>query len=778
MEEESVEVGKKEKLFLYYLLIRLLFNFSLISTQDKVLLKIVTYRDFDMEKIFFQYTTDLTFKPSDLQPYLVNLIKLESLIKKVLSSLTISIILNQPHLINKNKYTLYYQTYFNKLKENSITKHLLLKNEWLSGDHFRIVTKYEDFKIDYYKTKIEALLKDKLLFKNLIQGFFFTTPRKVYRRHLRKKLRRIYKLVAKNKLFKLIARILKKLVLRRKLLWFNIQINMVRHNTNYYLIGKDYKIYRKKIARTYKSQTKKYLKNLRKKKKLNAKYIKCVEFFYNRAHMRKMRNVLDKIYKINLHLRYFVNRFAKKLIRKKNRYYDSKFVVPINSKIVTYNEILDKLLISKISVKRKIFDTILFSYKHHLEKRLLHNIQKRRQMSLEYYIRKMEKEKYYPQYRKTKFNPRLKKWLMKYVNDELNNEYREYFSRPRVIFNKREESVENTYAYLPRKPLLFQRDLDTKSFRRTKYTKYNIIRLTKPWIVLQSQFFKYKGSNLTSRNLLLNKINHRLAIPERIERIYRSVKNFYSNFLKDNSYQSFINLISKIKTFFLLKPELKNNPKYVFIYLLISHISPLFSGIYEEREYAKQLHIFLTNYLVRIRPYRRYDFTNLVEDLRTGYVTPKPYNLKYLTRFFRKTKDIIRKRPNYTVIRFMHRRSLKRLTIRIRSKIAVARGLLPLFKYNLVATDFCSPINIKKRLKNKGYHYLFQPDVNKKAKSKYKYYLSALKRTFGYSTTFHTNERLYYFSPFNLFLKNPDEINLALADGVAKYQRIIKHKTI
>ena len=129
-------------------------------------------------------------------------------------------------------------------------------------------------------------------------------------------------------------------------------------------------------------------------------------------------------------------------------------------------------------------------------------------------------------------------------------------------------------------------------------------------------------------------------------------------------------------------------------------------------------------------------------------------------------------------MKFMHRRSLKRLTIRIRSKIAVARGILPLFKYNLVATDACSPINIKKRFKNKGYHYLFQPDVNKKAKGKYKYYLSALKKTFGYSTTFHTNARLYYFSPFNLFLKNPDEINIALADGVAKYKEIIKNKNI
>ena len=768
--EKSEKAGEKKQRFLYYFFIRLLLNFSLISTQDKVLLKIVTYRDFAMEKLLAKSEDFLTFKLSNLEQYIVNLSKLESLIKTISSSFIISTVLKQPHLVNKNKYNLYYQTYFNKMKENAMTKHFLIKSDWSSGDRFRTITKYENFKIDYYKSKIDALLKDKLLFKHLIQGFFFTTPKKVNR----KNLRRIYKLVARKQLFRLIARIIKKLVLRRKLLWLNIQINMVRHHTKFYLIGKDYKIYRKKIARTYISQTKKYIVNLRKQKRLNAKYIKCVEFFYDRKHMHKIRKVLSKIYKINLHLRYFVNRFASKLIQKKKRYYDSKFVVPINSKILSYNEILDQLLISKRHVKRKIFDTIIFSYKHHLEKRLLNNIQKKRQMSLEYFIRIMEKEKYYSNHRKTRFNPKLKKWLMKHVNDELNDEFREYFSRPRVILNKREDALESSYAYLPRKPLLFQRDLDSRSFRRKKFTKYNIIRLTKPWIVLQSQFFKYKGSNTISRNLLLNKLNHRLAVPERVERINRSCKRFYNNFLKDNSYQSFINLISKLKTFFLIKPELKRNPKFLFLYLLTSFVGPLFSGISEEREYANQLHTFLTHYLVRIRPYRRYDFTNLIEDLRTGYVTPKPYNLKYLARFFRKTKNIIRKRPNYTVMKFMHRRSLKRLTIRIRSKIAVARGLLPLFKYNLVATDACSPINIKKRFKNKGYHYLFQPDVNKKAKGKYKYYLSALKRTFGYSTTFHTNARLYYFSPFNLFLKNPDEINLALADGVAKYNEIIK----
>ena len=66
----------------------------------------------------------------------------------------------------------------------------------------------------------------------------------------------------------------------------------------------------------------------------------------------------------------------------------------------------------------------------------------------------------------------------------------------------------------------------------------------------------------------------------------------------------------------------------------------------------------------------------------------------------------------------------------------------------------------KKNFKNRGYHYLFQPDIDKKAKAKYKYYFSALKRTFGYATAFHTNARLSYFSPYYNFFKNPVELNL------------------
>lgn len=635
--EKSETAGVKKQRFLYYFFIRFLVNLSLMSTQDTLLVKISTYRDLKMEQVLSKSENPLIFKPSDLNQYIINLVKLESLIKKLLSSFVISTVLNQPHLVSKNKYTLYYQTYFNKTRKNAMTKHFLIQSDWLSSDSFRTTTKYEEFKIDYYKSKIEALLKDKLLLKNLIKSFFFTNPKKINRRSLR----RIYKLVAKKQLFRLISKIIAKLVLRRKLLWLNIQINMVRHHTNFYLIGKDYKIYRRKIARTYISQTKKYTVNSKKGKRLNAKYIKCVEFFYNREHMRKLRKVLFKIYKINFYLRYFVNRFAKKLIRKKIKYYDSKFVVPINSRILSYNEILDKLVIGSSRIKKKIFDTIIFSYKHHLEKRFLKNLQKRRQMSLVYFIRILEKEKYYYNHRKTKFNPRLKKWLMKHVHDRLDDEFKEYFSRPRVILDKREEEIEKTYAYLPRKSVMFQRDLEARSFKKKKRIKFKIIRLTKPWIVLQSQFLKYKGSNTLSKNLLLNKLNHRLAVPERIEKIRRSCKKFYKNFLKDNSYQTFVNLISKLKTFFLFKPELKNNPKYSFLYLLTSYISPLFSGITKEREYAAQLHTFLTQYMVRVRFYRRYDFTRLIEDLRTGYVTPKIENLKYLTRFFRKTQNIL-----------------------------------------------------------------------------------------------------------------------------------------
>ncbi len=765
--EELKDSGEKKQRFLYYFFIRLLWNCSIMSHYDHVILKIVNYRDFVIETSLADSENTCIFKLSDLHQYITNLKKVEYAISRILSSRKNTTYLNE-------KPALYYPIYFSKLNKNYLNKFLLVKADWANGDSFRTIAKYDAFKIDYYKTKIDALLKDKLLIKHLIQSFYFVTPNKINRRNLRG----IYKIVAKNKLFKLIAKIIKKLLLRRRILWLNIRINMVRHHTALYLIGKDYKIYRKRVALTYVSQTNKYSLNKRKKKKLNAKYIKCVEFFYDRKHMCKIRRVLYKIYKINLHLRYFVHRFASKLIKKKTTLFDRRFVVPLNSKKLTYDQILDKLLVSKGNIKQRIFNNIIFSYKHRLEKTLLSNLQIRRQKSLERYIKIMEREKYYVNHRKSKFKPKLKRWLMKHVNDELNAEFCEYFSRPRVILEKREAEVEMNYPYAMSKALPFQRDLDLASFKRKKHNKFHIIKLTKPWIILQSQFFKYKGSNTVSRNLLRNKLKNRLAVPERIERITRSCKQFYTNLLKGNRYESFINLITRLKAFFLFKPELKRNQKYIFLYLLSSLIGPLYNGIYEEREYANDLHTFLTHYLIRIRPYRRYDATNLVEDLRTGYVSPKRYNLRYLTRFFKKAKNIVRKRPNYTVVKFMHRRSLKRLTIRIRSKIAVARGLLPLFKYNLVATDLCSPINIKKRFKNKGYHYLFQPDVNKKAKAKYKYYITALKKTFGYSTTYHTNARLYYFSPFNLFLKNPDDINLALADGVAKYKEVIKTKNI
>ena len=124
---KSKKAKGKKKRFLYYFFIRLLLNFSLMSTQTQVLLKIVTYRDFDMEKLITNSKDSLIFKPSNLKSYILNLKKLESLIKKISSSFIISTILQQPHLVKKNKYNLYYQTYFNKIKANAMTKHFLIK---------------------------------------------------------------------------------------------------------------------------------------------------------------------------------------------------------------------------------------------------------------------------------------------------------------------------------------------------------------------------------------------------------------------------------------------------------------------------------------------------------------------------------------------------------------------------------------------------------------------------------------------------------------------------
>ena len=743
--EESISNSKQ--LFLYYFFSRFFYNLSLLANHKQVLVKIDLNIDF---LIYTLSSESIEFlNPVDLNKYFLNLVKFETSLIKLRRTLSLRFLTNQ----SKNSY----KNCFHTLNLNFKTKLLVTKSDWFNGDLFRKITKYARFKKTSYKAKLDTILKDKLLLKHLIQSFYFTTPKKVKK----KNLKRIYKIVLKNRLFKLIGRIIKKLVLRRKLLWLNIQINIVRF-AKFFLIGKDYKIYRKRLAYSFRSQTNKYIVNISKKRRLNTKFIKCVEYLFDRKLMQKIKGVLNKIAKINLHLRYFLNRFPSKLVKYKIKLSDKHFVIPVNSKILSFDESLEHFSKGTLKHKNKILDTILFLYKHKLEKRLLLNILKKRERPLERYLKILENEKYYQKHRKTRFPKRVRRWLMKYVNESLNNEFCEYFSRPRVIFEKKETETESTYPYLPRIPLKFRRDSNAQSFRRKKRTKYRIIRLTKPLVVLQPHFFKYKGRgiNLLSKNVLRTKLGSKLAVPERIQRIRRACQKFYTNFLKDNSYTSFMNLIIKLKTLFLLKPELKNNPKYLIIYLLSSIISPVFSGISEERDYADQLNIFLSNYLIRMRLYKRYDSTKLVVCLKTGYIIPKPIKFKKLKYIYNKTRSVVKKRPNYTALKFMKKRSLKRLTRRIRSKIAVARGLGSLFKHHLIATKLCSPMNLKKNFKTKGYHYLFQPDIDKKAKAKYKYYFSALKRTFGYATAFHTNARLSYFSPYYNFYKNPVELNL------------------
>lgn len=766
---KAKDAKEKKQRFLYYFFIRLLWNFYRLSAQTGALLKISVIKDFDIEALISETEDFLLFKPSSLNKYLINLIKLESLIAYTTDKVTVSKLYTQAYLMEQS-HKLYYPIYFKKLKTNSAAKLFDIVIDWGKGDYFRKTAKYFDFKIRSYQLKLNKVLRDKVLVKHLLKSFFFLFPKRLTKKNRKRKLKRILRIIKTKKLSRMVARIFKRLLDRRKLLWMNIRINMVRRGKRF-LIGKDYRIYRKKVTTSYPSQKSKLIKTLSRGFRLNAKFIKCIELAFPRKLMKRMRNVLNTIYKINVHLHYFVNRFPKKYRKSKRVYLDPRFVIPYKSKILSFEETFEILANCKKQVKQKIFDTILFKSKHKIEKHFLGHLKKRRERSFEYFVGVLEKEKYYAQHRKTKFTPVLTKWLNKYIKETINHEFPEYFSRPRVTFDKREQELEDTYPYFPRTPLLLQRDLKARSFKETKENKFYIIRLTKPRIIMQSSLLKHKSSYSMSNNLLRLKLGSKLSIPERVERIHRSCKKFYNNLLKNHTNLSFRNLFIKLKAYFLMNPELKTNPKYVFLYLLTIYISPLFNGINEEREYAKQLQVFLNNYLVRIRIYHRYDTTRLFTRLKQGYVRPDIDNLYYLLRFYNKARALTKKKPNYTIMKFMHRRALKRLSLRIRSKIAVSRGLLPLFKYNLVATDHCAPINIKKNFKNKGYHYLFQPDVNKKAKAKYKYYFTALKRSFGYSMTYHTNARFYYYTPFNLFLQDPETINIDLADGVMRYNR-------
>lgn len=417
--------------------------------------------------------------------------------------------------------------------------------------------------------------------------------------------------------------------------------------------------------------------------------------------------------------------------------------------------------------------SILLIRKHQVEKRLLKNLQKKREKPLEKYIQIMEREKYYPKHRRTQIPLRIKKWLMKHVYDDMELEFKESYSRPRVIIEKREEIVEESYPYLPRDPLRFQRDVERDQFKKTKPLKFRIIKLTRPKVILQSKYFNYyKTGKTLSKNLLRTKLNSRVNVPQRVQRILIFCESFYKNLLKGNTYKHFLSLINKFKILYLYKPHLKNKLSTFIGFLLLLIVSPIFRGISEERDYAHHLKVFLNNYLVRLRLFKRYDLANSFNTVNDGYLLPTEENLDFYKKIVVKARKIMLKKPNYIFMRYMYRRSFKRLTIRIRSKISAVFGVMPLFRHNLMATDACSPMNLKKRCMTKGGFYLLQPNVDFKVKSKFRFYISALKRTYGYSAAYHTNAKLYYFSPYNLFLKKFDKELLPEEDIITKYRTL------
>jgi len=134
------------------------------------------------------------------------------------------------------------------------------------------------------------------------------------------------------------------------------------------------------------------------------------------------------------------------------------------------------------------------------------------------------------------------------------------------------------------------------------------------------------------------------------------------------------------------------------------------------------------------------------------------------------------KRQDVIFSKFMYRKSFKRLTIRIRSKASMVAGIMPLYKYNYMASDEFSPINLKKKFLNNVVHVLLQPNIDYKVKTKYRLYISALKRSYNYSAAYHTDARLYYYTPYNLFIKKFEKEVLPEEDFIAKYKEIIHDK--
>lgn len=759
IEERRLKLENKKKRFKQFLLFitsRLFVNtsFSQIKTTNQV--QIILSKEKVAQEFFFK----IKYRP--FIPVLKSINEIEKVVSQVLATNSISRVLNfsyeQPFSIED----------FDQVQENYNEKNHDLVGEAKTIDNlFKRINYQKDIKDQLKLKKLDFLLKDKDLIKNFFKAFILNRPQLKKRRTVKKILQNIQR----GNLHKLISFVIKKLIKRRKYLWKHINIIMPR--VNFILIGKDYKIYKKKLSRTFISQVNKYSIKKSKKKRLNAKYIKCVELIFPKSFLIEFRRFFKYILHINKMLYYFFNKFYSLLFKYSPKLYDKNFVISFRGKIRSFNEVMSRFLSVNNKGKKKLMLSILLMRKHQVEKRLLKNLRQKRELPLERYIKIMEREKYYPKHRRTKLPLRIQKWLMKHVYDDMALEFKESYSRPRVIVEKREEIVETTYPYLPRDPLRFQRDVERDQFKKSKPVKFQIIKITRPKVVLQSKYFNYyKTGKSISKNLLRTKLNSKVNVPQRVQRILRFCESFYKNLLKGNSYKHFLSLINKFKILYLYKPYLKNKLSTFIGFFLLLIVSPIFRGITEERDYAHQLKVFLNNYLVRLRLFKRYDLANSFNSVNDGYILPTDKNLDFYKKIIVNARKIMQKKPNYIFMRYMYRRSFKRLTIRIRSKIATVFGVMPLFRYNLMATDSCSPMNLKKRFMNKGCFYLLQPNVDFKVKSKYRFYISALKRTYGYSAAYHTNAKFYYFSPYNLFLKKFNNDLLPEEDIIAKYQEL------
>lgn len=543
MDEEKKSIGRsrknKIKKFLFFLISRLFVNISLSQIKTTKQFQIILIKD--PQKNFYSYNSFISVLDS--------LNDLEKIITKVLTTNTISKVLNYNPEIPFNIAD------FEYVQNNSDDKYSFITQEIIKlYDLFEKTNYQHEIKDKKEKEKLDSLLKDKDLIKNFFKAFILNRPKFKKRRTIKK----FYKVIRRGEIIRLISFVIRKLVRRRRYLWRHVNIILNRDN-KLILIGKDYKIYKKKIARTYISQESKYFVNFRKKKRLNAKYIKCVELLFKKPFLKEFKRFFKYIIHINKMLYYFMNRFPSLLNRYSSQLSDKKFAIPLKGKIRSFKEIMSRFLSVNKKGKNKLMLSILLMRKHQVEKHLLKSLRKKKEKPLEKFIKIMEREKYYPKHRRTQIPLRIKKWLMKHVYDDMALEFRESYSRPRVIIEKREELVESTYPYLPRDPLRFQRDVERDQFKRNKPLKFRIIKLTRPKVILQSNYFNYyKTGKYISKNLLKTKLNSKVHLPERIQRILRGCQFFYKNLLKGNSYQHFLTLIKKFKLLYLYKPQLKN----------------------------------------------------------------------------------------------------------------------------------------------------------------------------------------------------------------------------